>query len=247
MKMFLQDPLTGDIEQTMKTPYKKAHRLGGTQRVSEGSQSVIERDLKENLLPPIPFKMSGIRNEAIDVLWDEHLQWPQKGGQGDLRSIDVFHVRKSIRLTFDRNSLHFSSASTKSEMCDVPRKLFTELDSPPVAVLTALMYESCLNSSHPSVYICKHQPETKKAKTRHRRVKRQLRLIQKRKKRRKKRREKRSTGRRRLKKIMKVKDRRKTKIIQTKMKVKRKKCSKCLHKKRSRSGKRIKRKHLEPL
>ena len=31
--MFLQDPLTGAIENVMRTPYKKAHRLGGTLEV----------------------------------------------------------------------------------------------------------------------------------------------------------------------------------------------------------------------
>ena len=74
--------------------------------------------------------------------------------------------------------MHFSAASTRSELCGVPRKLFTKLDSPPDKALTDRMYESCLNSSHPSVYICPREPETSDARKLHQVVKMKLKKIE---------------------------------------------------------------------
>ena len=127
----------------------------------------------------------------MDVLWDEHLQWPEKRKwTGQVCSTETFHVRKCIGLTFEGNSLCFSSASTRSELCGVPRKRFTKLDSPPDKALTDRMYETCLDSKHPSIYICPKEPETTDARKLHQVVKQKLKKIERKEKRKERRRSK---------------------------------------------------------
>ena len=74
--------------------------------------------------------------------------------------------------------MHFSAASTRSELCGLTRKRFNKLDSPPDKALTDGMYESCLKSTHPSVYICPREPETSDARKLHRVIKMKLKKIE---------------------------------------------------------------------
>ena len=186
--------------------------------------------------------MSGIWNEVMDVLGDEHLQWPEKRKwTGRVQSIETFHVRKCIELTFEGNSLCFSSASTRPELCGVPRKRFTKLDSPPDKALTDRMYETCLDSKHPSIYICPKEPETTDARKLHRVVKKELKKLERKEKRKERRRSKIRRMNKRNKKRNK-KNRKSKKKRCKKRKSKMKKCGngKCKnrqHRKRKLMGK----------
>ena len=134
--------------------------------------------------------MSEIWTEVIYVLWDDHLQWTQRPSLGGLCSIEILHVKKCIGLTFEGNSLCFSSASTRSELCGVPKKQFTKLDSPPDKALNDKMYKTCLDSKHPSIYICPKEPETTDARKLHQVVKQKLKKIERKEKRKERRRSK---------------------------------------------------------
>ena len=183
--------------------------------------------------------MSEIWTEVIYVLWDEHLQWTQRPSLGGLCSIEILHVKKCIRLTFEGNSLCFSSASTRSELCGVPKKRMTKLDSPPDKALTDKMYKSCLDSKHPSIYICPKEPETTDARKLHRVVKKELKKLERKEKRKERRKSKRRGMNKRNKKRNK-KNRKSKKKIKRKSKIKKcgnGKCKNRQHRKRKLMGK----------
>ena len=167
--------------------------------------------------------MSGLWIEVIYVLWIEHLQWTQRPSLGGVYSNWILHVKKCIRLTFEGNSLCFSSASTRSELCGVPKKRMTKLDSPPDKALTDRMYKTCLDSKHPSIYICPKEPKTTDGRKLHRVVKKKLKKLERKEKRKERRKSKRRGMNKRNKKRNK-KNRKSKKKRCKKRKLKMKKC-----------------------
>ena len=145
-------------------------------------------------------------------------------------------------------SLCFSSASTRSELCGVPKKRFTKLDSPPDKALTDKMYKSCLDSKHPSINICPKEPETSYAKKLHQVVKKTIKKIEGKEKRKKRRKSKRRRMKRRKKKRnQKNKKSKKEKCKKRKSKKKKGgniKCKNWQHRKKKVKGQRRKTRNL---
>ena len=137
----------------------------------------------------------------------------------------------------------FSSASTRSELCGVPRKLLMKPDSPPdrLQALTDRMYETCLDSKHPSIYICPKEPETTDARKLHRVVKKELKKLERKEKRKERRKSKRrgmnKRNKKRNKKNRKSKKKKCKKRKSKKKKGGNKKCKNWQHRKRRLMGK----------
>ena len=85
-------------------------------------------------------------------------------------------------------------------MCNTSRRRFAEIDKPPNPELNLKMYDTCVNSNHPSIYLCKTEPETGNARKLHQTLKKEVKKIEKREKRRRKRKKKRQGRKKRNKK-----------------------------------------------
>ena len=73
IKMFLQDPLTGAIENIMRTPYKKAHRVGGPLEV----RMRVERESSTSYTSCL-YHLSYLHNNVRDMDWSYlcAVRWP---------------------------------------------------------------------------------------------------------------------------------------------------------------------------
>ena len=82
------------------------------------------------------------------------------------------------------------NAATRKERCNIPKKFFLKVGDPPDSMLTSKNNQTCIESEHPSVFICDKMPKDEGiARVTHRKITKKLKQIKKRirkKKRRKK-------------------------------------------------------------
>ena len=158
----------------MKTPYRPAHRVGGTlpvkrfrktlsqlfhPRGSGSSCSVVTR--------PTPVSTVSTR-----VSWSASSRY-KTSCEWDQSCVDPL------------TSLLVREAATKEEACNTPKKYFLKIGEPPDSNLTAKMNKSCVNSEHPSIFICDTTPGDEQSRKSHFRITKLLREIKKREKKRK--------------------------------------------------------------
>lgn len=121
-------------------------------------------------------------------------------------------------------------------MCKTPRKRFAEIDKPPDPVLTSNMYQTCMKSKHPSIYICPKEPDTSDARKLHRVVKKEVKKLERREKRKERKKRKRRGNKKRNKK-RKLRSRKRTKCKNGRCKNRKKKGKKGQRKKASNDAK----------
>ena len=81
--------------------------------------------------------------------------------------------------------LNLRDAATREERCNIPKKYFLKIGQPPDSMLTSKNNKTCIESDHPSIFICDTQPESDHERNSHRKLTDQLKIIKKRGKNRK--------------------------------------------------------------
>ena len=131
----------------MRTPYTRAHRVGGNLPVTD-----------PYLSPSLVFSLRGSGSSSSAATSPTPARTSGRAASGSPSRPwsptceRVFSDQKIFPLA--------RAASTKEELCHVPRKNSSRLKEPPEEILTTRMLDSCLASPHPSVNICSKRPES---------------------------------------------------------------------------------------
>ena len=73
------------------------------------------------------------------------------------------------------------NAATRKERCNIPKKFFLKVGDPPDSMLTSKNNQTCIESEHPSVFICDKMPKDEGiARVTHRKITKKLKQIKKR-------------------------------------------------------------------
>ena len=158
----------------MKTPYKPAHRVGGTLPVK-----CLRKTLSQVFYPrgsgsscSVVTRPTPVSTVSTRVSWSVSSRY-KTSCEWDQFCVDPL------------TSLLVREAATKEEACNTPKKYFLKIGEPPDSNLTAKMNKSCVDSEHPSIFICDKTPGDEHSRKSHFRITKLLREIKKREKKRK--------------------------------------------------------------